>query len=307
MEPHKWGTTVPAYNFKRDSKVYLVDELNNQYNIDVSTITFSQTFMEKSFEAKTIQSQDFFDNSVINKANPANFTFTFPALREDDFTIVFDKALSAGSFDLYIETTDEVFKLENCVITNGRFVIEKLRPLSMEITGEASKLSTPGVLSGTPIIRDSNRTYNRITNVAVFLDGAVLGLDFINSININLINQIKWTPYLTLQDICEANVTQEPLYPQTYVIESKELSGTILCFLTNENDSSLQSWNNSIPILIQVGQDISGTTYGFEFDMNECFYKQLINASGEVYAITHSWKLVENPTVLSDLLTYVTL
>ena len=57
---------MPVYQFKRDSKVYLVDELNNQYNIDISDISFGQTFMEKSFEVKTIQSQDFFEDSVIN-------------------------------------------------------------------------------------------------------------------------------------------------------------------------------------------------------------------------------------------------
>ena len=296
---------MPVYHFKRESKVYLVDELNNQYNIDISDISFNQTFMEKSIETKTIQSQEFFEDSIINKANPATFSFTFPALREDDFKVVYNKALDVGTFDLYIDTTNEVFKLENCVITNGTFIIEKLRPLSMAISGEASKLTTPGVLSGTPITRDSNRTYNRITEVSASINGAP-DLDFINSIQIELLNRIKWNPYLTLQDLCDVTANDMVLYPVDFTVESRELSGNITCYLTDTNNSEAQTWANDVAIFIAAGQDVSGTTYGFEFDMNNCFYKNLIN-TGDVYTTTYSWTLTENPTNLSDLLTYVTL
>ena len=178
------------YQFKREAKVYIVYG-GNQYNIDISEISFVQTFVEQSISSKTIQSQEMFERSIINKANPANFSFTFPAIRQDDLKVVFDRALDYQVFDLYIETRQDVYKLRNCVITNGTFIIEKLRPLSMSITGEASQLTIPGVLSGTPVARDPARTYSRVDNIVILLDGSDDLTESLNSIQIELTNEVK--------------------------------------------------------------------------------------------------------------------
>ena len=292
------------YSFKRDAKLYIVFG-GNRYNIDISDVTFSQTFVEQSIPVKTVQKQQMFEAAVINKANPANFSFTIPAIREDDLKIVIDRALDYQDFELYIDTTGEVFKLETCIITNATFVIEKLRPLSVVISGEASKLTLPESLSGTPIARDSSRTYNKVGAVT-----ALLGLSDITknltSIQIQLSNNINWNPYVTLQGVCEANQEQELMYPTNYVITNRELSGSITTYITDINNVDIQTWGLNTSLNIKVGQTVSSTVYGFEFDMADCFFKNRLG-TGEIFTQTYDWRLTENPANLSDLITYVVL
>jgi hypothetical protein len=277
----------------------------NRYNIDISEITFSQTFVEQSISTKTIQSQEMFESSVITKANPANFNFTLPAIREDDLKVIFDRALDYLSFELYIEVTNEVFKLDTCVITNATFVIEKLRPLSLTISGEASRLTSPGVLSGTPVARDNNRTYNRVGAVTAVLGGSDI-TENLSAIQIALLNNVKWVPYETLPEVCVVNSSGVLMYPSEYVVTGRELAGSLVNYVTTNNNINIQTWGLNTSLLIKVGQTVGGTVYGFEFDMNDCFFKNRLNTS-EVYTQTYDWRLTENPTNLSDLVTYVTL
>lgn len=304
---------MSAYNFKKEAKVYLVHgNPENQYNIDISSINFSQTFATESYSSNTINSSGFFDKSVVTKANPANFEFTFPALREDDLKIVFDRLLDYQAFDLYISTKQDVFKLRNCVITNGNFIIERLRPLSMTITGEASQLSKVGsygvyVIPGTPQSRSANRTYNRITNVNIILGNTAVGEDIISedlvSLNIELQNNIKWPPHAVVGK-CGADLDID--YPETFVLDGRVLAGNIVRYLTETNNSKLLSWNTDIPLLIEVGQDISGIVYGFTLDMENCTFTNRLQ-TGNIFSQVYDWRMTQNPTNLSDIITYVTL
>ena len=144
---------MPNFTFKKeDVKVYVVDtaDSNKTYNIDTNEIEFGQTFQEKSYEVKTIHDQGSFEGSVINLANPAEFSLNTPLLKEATNKILFDKLLSVESFDMYISSRYDVWKLEKCVIQDGTFEINKSRPLRLAISGEASKLSkyTPSTSVG---------------------------------------------------------------------------------------------------------------------------------------------------------------
>ena len=290
------------YQFKREAKVYIVYG-GNQYNIDISEISFVQTFVEQSISSKTIQSQEMFERSIINKANPANFSFTFPAIRQDDLKVVFDRALDYQTFDLYIQTKQDVYKLRNCIITNGTFIIEKLLPLSMSITGEASQLTIPGALSSDPVIaRDSSRTYNKVSDIVILLGGSSDLTDSLNSISVELQNNIKWNPWETLQGVCEVGETATLLYPETFVLESRELGGVITLYITDTNDTALQTYGLNTPLNIEVGQDV----YGFRFNMSDCFFKNNIGTN-EIFTQSYTWRLTQNPTNLSDIVSYATL
>ena len=102
---------MATYNFLRESEVYLVYG-GNQYRVDVyPNMSCSQTFTEESYPVKTLHNQSLmFEGSSIARANPANFDFTIPSLRENDLDIVLDLLLdydtSLGqqlikTFDLY--------------------------------------------------------------------------------------------------------------------------------------------------------------------------------------------------------------
>ena len=139
------------YSFLKEAKVYIVSG-NTKLQIDISSISFSQTFTEQTRSVKTLHDQtNWFEGSVINSANPANFELRTNLLIEDDTRITFDRMLAGLGFDLYIKTaaviedgvevSSTVFKLDDCVITNGQINIERLRPLSLSISGEATKLA----------------------------------------------------------------------------------------------------------------------------------------------------------------------
>ena len=138
---------MPNFTFKKeDVQVYVVYS-NNAYNIITSEISFGQTFQENSYEVKTIQNQGSFEGSIINQANPAEFSFNVPLLEEATNTVLFDRLIDAETFDLYISSQHDVWKLEKCVIQDGTFEINKSRPLRLALSGQASKLSkyTPSV------------------------------------------------------------------------------------------------------------------------------------------------------------------
>src|SRR5210317_86114 len=126
---------MTGFNFLKQAQLYLVWS-NKQYNIDIQEVSFSQTFTENSYSVKSLHTQNMFEASVINTANAANFSFTVPVLKEDDLSVIVDRLLDYDTFDLYISTQQDVFKLEYCVFTNGSFVIEKYQPLSLQVSGE---------------------------------------------------------------------------------------------------------------------------------------------------------------------------
>ena len=150
---------MPSYNFKREAEVFLVSG-GLRYKLDVQDISFSQTFSEESYPVRTLHAQNnTFEASVINKANAATFSFTISAITEADFVVVRDRLLDYSSFTLFVKTSADTFRLDTAVITNGSFGIEKSRPLSIQIQGEASKLTRGQTLTGTLQNRSATMSY----------------------------------------------------------------------------------------------------------------------------------------------------
>ena len=301
---------MAAYSFKKEAKVYVVYG-TDQYNIDISEINFTQTLMEKSTPLKTIHTSSYFEKSIINKANPANFEITFPAIREDDFKVLFDRALDYQTFDLYVETEQDVFKIETCVITNGRFIIERLKPLSMAITGEASKVSRHGDAGTTfdptasEVPRDNNMTYNRISDLSITLGGTETLSNDLASVSVELRNEIKWTPFNTIDGACDS--TSATLqYPSSFSVTGRSLGGAFRRYLTDTNNTNLLGYDLDVSLRILAGQDISGTVYGFDIDITNCMYANRVN-TGTVFTQVYDWRMVQNPADLSSIISYVTL
>ena len=164
---------MSIFNFKKEARLYIVHN-NLQYNIDISDISFSQTFTEDSYSVKTLHNQNMFEASSITKANPANFSFTMPILKEPDLSVqlVLDRLIDYDTVDLYISTEESVFKVENAVFTTGSFAFEKSKVLNIAISGEASKLlkvetAIPGIVQ----VRASPQTYLQMTGQTVKIGG----------------------------------------------------------------------------------------------------------------------------------------
>jgi len=287
------------YSFIKDAKVYLVSG-TDQVLLDISNVSFSQTFTETSYPVKTLHNQSMFEGSVINKANPANFDLTIPALLEADLRVLFDKLLDYSSFDLYITTQQDIFKLETSVITNGTFLIDRVRPLSLTVSGEASKLSTVAALPYTTVGRSVTRTYNT-SGLTILLDSVHLDTD-VATVSVEVQNEVSWNPWVSVH----SGVLGEISYPSTYTIRKRILSGNISRHLNTDNSSSLNTSSSNSTLNIKVGQNILGTFYGFEFDIASCSYTNRLQTGG-IFKQSYDWRMTQNPTSLSDVITYTTL
>ena len=291
---------MPNYSFLKEAKVYIVYGTTKK-QLDISSVSFSQTFTEETRSVKTLHNQNnMFEGSVINTANPANFELRTNLLIEDASKIVFDRLTDTNSFDLYISTESDVFKLEKCVITNGTINIERLRPLSLSISGQASKLiPSSSVPSGMTLrTTSSSRTYNLNKDLFVSLGGASIS-DHLVSVSIELQNEVKWIPYKTV------NTASGTRYPTQYTIDKKVLAGNIRRYLNDDTESASQSYGLNQSLRIKAGTNIGGLFKGIDFNSNNCSITQRIQ-TGTVFMKNTDWRMVQNPSSISGVLTYFT-
>jgi hypothetical protein len=292
------------YSFKQEAEVFLVSG-GNRHKLDVSSINFSQTFAETSYPIKTLHAQtNVFEASVINRANPADFSFNLPALVEDDFDIVHTLLLNTNQFDLFVKTAADIFKITACVITNGRFVIERSRPLSIEIQGQGSRVTRGQTLSGTLQSRTATRTYTIPQKLTVSIES--VDIPNVLSISLELQNEIVWTPYATVNGALSAANADTSMYPSSFSLSKKILSGSITAYLTDANASEAQTWDASAPIQIKAGNGLSGGSFrGFNFGPATCSYTNRAN-TGDVFLHSYDWRMTQNPTNLANELQYIT-
>jgi len=261
--------------------------------------------------------KNLFDSSVINKANPASFEFTFPLLKEGDFSTIFNLLVNYSgttnkirTFDLYISTELDVFKLETAVITNGSFVIERSRPLSLTVSGEASKLSYLGLKSavtipGSSVSRSGTMTYMMSPQLSATLNSSVLSN--IVSVSMEVQNNIEWNPYTTVQGALNTTSSANSMYPSDFTLKKRILGGSITAYVTEDKYSgglALQSWDSSAPILITAGEGPGTAFRGISLSGN-CSFTNRIGAQA-VFLQSFDWRLTDNPTDLGNILTYTT-
>ena len=291
---------MPNYSFLKEAKVYIVYGTTKK-QLDISSVSFSQTFTEETRSVKTLHNQNnMFEGSVINTANPANFEITTNLLIEDASKILFDRLTDTNSFDLYISTESDVFYLEKCVITNGTINIERLRPLSLSISGQASKL-IPGssVPSGMTLrTASSSRTYNLNKDLFISLSSSDIS-DHLVSVSIELQNDIQWIPYKTV------NTASGTRYPTQYTVKGRVLAGNIKRYLNDDTESNSQSYGINQSLRIKAGTTIGGLFKGIDFNSNNCSLTQRIQ-TGTVFMKNTDWRMVQNPSPVSGVLTYFT-
>jgi len=291
---------MPNYSFLKEAKVYIVYGTTKK-QLDISSVSFSQTFTEETRSVKTLHNQNnMFEGSVINTANPANFEITTNLLIEDASKILFDRLTDTNSFDLYISTESDVFYLEKCVITNGTINIERLRPLSLSISGEASKLILGSSVPSGMTLRtaSSSRTYNLNKDLLISLNSTSI-LDHLVSVSIELQNDIQWIPYKTVQTAAGTR------YPTQYTVNGKVLSGNIKRYLNDDTESNSQSYGINQSLRIKAGTTIGGLFKGIDFNSSNCSLTQRIE-TGTVFTKNTDWRMVQNPASVSGVLTYFT-
>lgn len=308
------------FNFLKQAEVFIVHN-NTKYTLDVSEdLKFSQTFTDSTYKQKTLQSpQNLFQESNIKKANPANFSFTIPMYQENDLKIVFDLLVdyksssdfTLKSFDLYIKLPESLYLIENCVITNGTFLIEKLENLKLQVSGQGTRLkhfsgnsrlhTLAAAANNTLFTRSSSVNEQLVEVLDILIDNNTI--DKVYKVSVELQNNIEWLEARTIHasvDIDAASSGDTIIYPSNFVLKERILSGSVGQYVTDTSNSDVQTSKTNVPITIKAGKS---TLVGFQFNMPSCSFTNRNNVE-EVFTQSYDWRMNSNPTDLGTILNF---
>ena len=302
---------MTAYNLLRESSVHIVHNGSRYLLKTTPEVSFSQTFAEDAYEVKTLHDQTkMFQGTSVTKANPANFSFAVHLTQEKDESIVksllTDYDTSNGeqllkSFDLYIVTGESTFKLEGCVITQGEFNLAKGSPLILTVSGQAKQLSRVGnasySLPGSLVSASSTRT-----PTLSLLDVEVDSTDVPNlaTATLQVQNNINWTPFETLQNSLSVTSASNAMYPTTYTLGDRIVSGNITQYITSNTSSTFQSFDTSANVAVKT--IVNGSTF-LNANLTGCMFTKRSNVA-EAFTQTFDFRLVTSPANLGTIITY---
>ena len=302
---------MTAYNLLRESSVHIVHNGSRYLIKTTPEVTFSQTFAEDAYEVKTLHDQTkMFQGTSVTKANPANFSFAVHLTQEKDESIVksllTDYDTSNGeqllkSFDLYIVTGESTFKLEGCIITQGEFNLAKGSPLILTVSGQAKQLSRVGdasySLPGSLVSASSTRTPT-LSLLNVEVDST--DVPNLATATLQVQNNINWTPFETLQNSLSVTSASNAMYPTTYTLGDRVVSGNITQYITSNNSSTFQSFDTSANVAVKT--IVNGSTF-LNANLTGCMFTKRSNVA-EAFTQTFDFRLVTSPANLGTIITY---
>jgi len=320
-----------SYSFLRESKLYIVYG-GNKYRIYTSSaITFNQTFAEESYSVKTLHDQSkMFEGSSITKANPASFSFDVPLTIEKDESIVLTLAsdLSSSnilnSFDMYVQTGSITFKLEGAVITSASFDFVPTNQFTMRVEGAGTKLTRAGDESFTipgngvagsdyttpppanfpyPELKGRTRTPLIVYPVVTLTDqtpdpDVSKTMGNILSVNLNIQNEMEWTPYETLHD----SLNSTTMFPSAHTVGKRIISGEIRQYQIDNNVEQFDDFSTNTNLTI-TAKNVSGDANFLEVAINPVMYTARMQPE-EVYTQSYDFRSLDNTDPVSTQITY---
>jgi hypothetical protein len=183
------------------------------------------------------------------------------------------------SFDIYIQSDNVTYKITECVIEAINFNIAMSSIITLSVSGTASKIAkfsgtipvgTGGVF--TPTLVATGPKYAYIDKISATIDGATL--DSIASINMDLKNDVNWNGYTTINKAVAGTM----MYPDSYVLQGRTLSGSITQFLTSANVDSSVDTSTSSPVIIKLYNTVDPTTTPtLEFNLPSTVFTRRLN------------------------------
>ena len=300
-----------SYSFLRESKLYIVHG-GNKYRIYTSSaITFNQTFAEDSYSVKTLHDQSkMFEGSIVNKANPASFSFDVPLTIEKDESVITTLLgnLTDGQlkkFDIYVVTTNSTFKLENAIITSASMDFVPENPFMIRVEGEGTKLSRAGnesySLPGSAQSESSTRT-PLMVYPAISADS--LNMDNILSVNFQLQNEITWTNYTNLHDSLSVTNSSNAMFPSAYTVEKRIASGEIRQYQTDNNITQFDDFSTNTDLTI-TAKNVSGNADFFEVAIHPVMHTARMEVA-DVFTQSYDFRSLDNTDPVTTQISYST-
>lgn len=281
---------MAIFNFLNDVKIY-IEYSGTSYKLDVSTVSFGQTFTEKSYTVDTLHVRNLFEASVINSANPANFSFDYYLTTDGDTLGPLQNIMTnVEPFTLYIETSSSVYKIETALIESASFTLARNEFIKVSVSGTGSRLWKDESLPSNIASSTYTKKYLRPEGLLVKIDN--VPKHNITSVAIELQNEISWAGHKTIQGALIAQNASSSMYPTTYTLSKQILAGNIQQYLTDENDQDLLDWSTSSNLIITAGETIDSFFVGLVLDF-EISYTNRIQP-GTVIKQSYDWRCTDN-------------
>ena len=306
-----------SYSFLRESKLYIVYG-GNKYRIYTSTsISFGQTFAEDSYSVKTLHDQSkMFEGVSITKAQPASFNFDVPLTIEKDESIVIDLLgdVTDGqlkTFDIYVQTNSNTFKLENAIISSANFDFGYENQFTAQLEGQGTKLSRAGdesyTIPGSAQSESSTRTPIMVYPV---ITADSLDMNNIISATLQLQNNVNWTPFTNVHDSLSVTSSSNAMFPSGYTLGTRIISGEIRQYQIDNNNSGDNvrqfddfSTNTDLTIkAIKVGNASNATPF-FQIQLNPVKYTARMNPE-ELYTQSYDYRSLDNTAIGTRITQY---
>ena len=319
-----------SHSFLKESKLYIVYS-GAQHRIYTDTaLNFSQSFTEDSYPVKTLHDQSkMIEGTTINKANPAQFSFGVPLTVEKKESVVMDllsdlvatsesdiETQQLKSFDMYIETSSNIFKVADCVISSADFMFSPREQFKVSVEGQGTKLSRVAYydttsdpqrwddvldnsaysIPGTPVSEGATRTPLQVYP-EVSIDS--LNMSSIIGLTVSIQNDIEWTAYTTLNKSLVVTGNSDAMYPTTYTVNNRIVSGEIRQYQTSNNITQSNDFSTNSNITVR-GKKMDGTTF-WQLQLNPAMYTSRM-AVGDVYVQSYDFRSTDN-TALSTRIT----
>jgi hypothetical protein len=252
------------------------------------------------------------EGSTITKANEANFSFTVPLTVEKDESIVLDLLSDLvdneqlKSFDMYVQTGSSTFKVESAVITEGAFTFQPQDQFKVELTGQGTKLSRVGdesyTIPGSAQSESATRTPLLIYPV-VTLDS--LNMNSLLGASLRISTNIEWTAFETLQNSLSVTNSSNAMFPSTYTISDRTVSGEIRQYQTDNNITQFDdfSTNSNLTIkAVKVGNASSDSGF-FQININPASYTARLQ-TGSVYQQSYDFTSTDNTALGTRITQY---
>lgn len=281
------------YNFKKNSKLYLVQN-GLKYKLEIyPDFSASQTFDEQGYRRKTLHDQAaVHDHATIIKASPANFSFTVPFFDQNTIQKEIELATTytngvISSFDLYVESDNIIYKIEKAVFNTTTFNIARDAPLTVSLSGTGSRISKvasiPGTLQTAP-----TRNYTRVSTMQIQIGGTTISA--VTNINIEIENDITWIKNDTIHDSLTGNI----IYPQSYVLSGRQVKGSVSHFITTDNQNDLQDESTESSLFLSINPNL------LAFTLPSVVYTRRAEF-GDLISRTYDYRLNTNSSIVKPI------
>ena len=217
-----------------------------------------------------------------------------------------------NTFNLYFVFSDYspvvYYKVENCMFTSGSFRIPRNGIMTVELSGEGSKLTrntgSPGAIYAGYV---TNPTYALSKHFDVWIGGNSLSdkLDNVLGVSFEVQNNTSWTSNKTVHASLEVTDRDDTIYPQSFTLGGRSMAGSIQQYVDETNTQSnvnVQTWQENTTIHVKAG--LGPTNYQLEvtFDNNASFTNRL--GFGDLFTQNYDFRLMGNPTSWNNVITY---